>query len=600
MEKWYIEVKKADFEKIGQRFSISPVVARLLRNRDMTEEKDIDLFLNGTKERLYDPFLMKDMAQAVALIKKYIKEGKKIRIIGDYDIDGICSAYILKRGLCYAIGESEKFPDVVIPHRIQDGYGLNDRLIEEAKQDGVEVILTCDNGIAASGQIALANELGMHVIVTDHHEVPFEKVGDEKRCLLPPADAVVDPHRADCEYPFKGICGGVVAWKVVQALLEDNDPLKEKENAQKETSEKETAEKHTLLEECFAFAAFATIGDVMELNGENHIIVKYGLESIAACPNYGLQALIEQCGLKGKELSPYHVGFILGPCFNASGRLDTADRVLKLLESLSKREAMQIAAELRELNAQRQELTAEGLEEAVRLVEEGGFKEDRVLVVYLPGVHESLAGIIAGKLRERYGKPVFVLTDAKDAVKGSGRSIDAYHMFEEMTKIQDVFIKYGGHKLAAGMSLPVGGAAEFRRRINEVCTLQEEDFVEKVMIDVPMPIDYVTADLLAQIKLLEPYGNGNRRPLFAQKNVSLEQCRILGKNANVVKGKVKRQNGTVLDAVYFGDGAAFMERLDKAGDRADIVYTPGENTFRGQTTIQIEIKYIRFAGEENK
>lgn len=592
MEKWYIEVKKADFEKIGQRFGISPIVARLLRNRDMTEEKEIDLFLNGTRDDLYSPFLMKDMDRAVSLLKIYIKEGKKIRIIGDYDIDGICSAYILKRGLCYVIGEPDNFPDVVIPHRIQDGYGLNDRLIEEAKQDGVEVILTCDNGIAAAGQIALANELGIRVIVTDHHEVPFETVGDEKRYMLPPADAVVDPHRADCDYPFKGICGGVVAFKLVQALLLTDESDR--------AAEREAAQKQALLEECFAFAAFATIGDVMALNGENHMIVKYGLESIASCPNYGLQALIEQCGLKGKELSPYHVGFILGPCLNASGRLDTADRALELLESPSKREAMQLAAELRELNEQRQELTAEGLREAIRLAEEEGLKEDRVLVVYLPKVHESLAGIIAGKLRERYGKPVFVLTDAKDAVKGSGRSIDAYHMFEEMTKIQDIFIKYGGHKLAAGLSLPVGSAGEFRRRINEVCTLSDEDLIERVMIDVPMPIDYVSVELLAQMKLLEPYGNGNRRPLFAQKNVSLEQCWILGKNANVVKGRLRRQDGAVLDAVYFGDGASFVERLHKAGGRADIVYTPGENTYRGQTTIQIEIKYIRFAGEENK
>lgn len=592
MEKWYIEVKKADFEKLGQQFGISPIVARLLRNRDMTEEKEIDLFLNGTRDDLYSPFLMKDMDRAVSLLKTYIKEGKKIRIIGDYDIDGICSAYILKRGLCYVIGEPDNFPDVVIPHRIQDGYGLNDRLIEEAKQDGVEVILTCDNGIAAAGQIALANELGIHVIVTDHHEVPFEKVGGKKRCILPPADAVVDPHRADCDYPFKGICGGVVAFKLVQALLSEGESDR--------VAEREAAQKQALLEECFAFAAFATIGDVMALNGENHIIVKYGLESIASCPNYGLQALIEQCGLKGKELSPYHVGFILGPCLNASGRLDTADRALELLESPSKREAMQLAAELRELNEQRQELTAEGLREAIRLAEEEGLKEDRVLVVYLPKVHESLAGIIAGKLRERYGKPVFVLTDAKDAVKGSGRSIDAYHMFEEMTKIQDIFIKYGGHKLAAGLSIPIGSAGEFRRRINEVCTLSDEDLIERVMIDVPMPIDYVSVELLAQMKLLEPYGNGNRRPLFAQKNVSLEQCRILGKNANVVKGRLRRRDGAILDAVYFGDGASFVERLHKAGGRADIVYTPGENTYRGQTTIQIEIKYIRFAGEENK
>lgn len=583
MEKWYIEVKRADFEAIAKQFQISPVVARLLRNRDMTETEQIDLFLNGTREDLHDPFLMADMEKAVLLMERFIREGKKIRIIGDYDIDGVCSAYILQKGLTFARASSL---DVVIPHRIQDGYGLNDRLIEEAHRDGVQVIITCDNGIAAASQIAYANELGIHVIVTDHHEVPYEQDGEKRRYLLPSADAVVDPKREDCGYPFKGVCGGTVAYKFVEALFSRICGA--------------GAESDRVLEECFAFAAFATVGDVMELNGENHILVKYGLRSIAHCENHGIQALIEQCGLKDKELSPYHVGFILGPCFNASGRLDSADRVLELLNAETRREAMGIAAELKELNVQRQELTLKGLEEAVRMVEKEGLEKDRVLVVYLPKVHESLAGIIAGKLRERYGKPVFVLTDAEEGIKGSGRSIDAYHMFEEMTKIKDIFVKYGGHKLAAGLSLPAGSAEEFRRRINEVCTLTEEDFVEKIMIDVPMPIDYVTRELIDEMRLLEPYGNGNRKPLFAQKGVMLEQCRILGKSGNVVKGKVKSPSGASFDAICFGDGADFLKRLQKSGGMADIAYTPEENTYRGATTIQIEIKHIKFAGEENQ
>lgn len=598
MEKWYIEVKKADFEGIARRFHISPVVARLLCNRDMKEESQIDLFLNGTKEDLYDPFLMADMEKSVTLMERFIKEGKKIRIIGDYDIDGVCSAYILQKGLAYAIenraasdreirSESGSLPDVVIPHRIKDGYGLNDQLIAQAGQDGVEVIITCDNGIAAANQIAYANELGIRVIVTDHHEVPYEQRGEERIYLMPPADGIVDPKREDCKYPFKGICGGVVAYKFIQALFchmgLQQDRKKEK-----------------LLEECFAFAAFATVGDVMELTGENHIIVKYGLKSIACCSNYGMQALIEQCGLKDKHLSPYHVGFILGPCFNASGRLDSADRVLELLNASSKREAMSIAAELKELNAKRQELTLKGVEKAVEMVEQTRLGKDRVLVVYLPEVHESLAGIIAGKLRERYGKPAFVLTDGEEGIKGSGRSIETYHMFEEMTKIKDIFLKYGGHKLAAGLSLPAGSAEEFSGRINEVCTLTDEDLVEKVMIDVPMPIDYISSELLAQMKLLEPYGNGNRKPLFAQKGVVFEQGRILGKNGNVVKGKVKSPAGASFDAIYFGDGEDFLGKLQKCRGLVDIVYTPEENTFRGITTIQVEIKHIKFAGEEVK
>lgn len=640
MEKWYVEVKKADFDKIADRFHISPVVARLLRNRDMIKDEEIDLFLNGTEEDLHSPFLMADMEKAVILMKEFIEKGKKIRIIGDYDIDGVCSAFILQKGLGYALensrdanekGEDYKspdnshkntisgknggeLPDVVIPHRIQDGYGLNDRLIERAGKDGVEVIITCDNGIAAANQIAYAKELGIHVIVTDHHEVPYEETKEGRKFMLPPADAVVDPKREDCGYPFKGICGGVVAYKFIQALFsvlydDKKRPVekgREKDEAQEcsggcsaSVEERQKCEeRRELLQECFAFAAFATVGDVMELTGENHIIVKYGLKAIASCKNAGMQALIEQCGLKDKELSPYHLGFVLGPCFNASGRLDSADRVLELLNAPTKREAMTIAAELKELNAERQELTLKGLAEAMALAEKSGLIQDKVLVVYLPEVHESLAGIIAGKLREKYCRPVFVLTDGEEGIKGSGRSIDAYNMFEEMTKIKDIFSKYGGHKLAAGLSLPKGAAEEFRKQINQVCTLTEEDFVERVMIDVPMPIDYISEDLISQIKYLEPYGNGNRKPLFAQKGLLFENSKVLGKSGNVVKGKLRSSSGKAFDGIYFGDGRQFLERLEKSRGMVDIVYTPEENTYRGSTTIQIEIKYIKFSGEE--
>ena len=632
MEKWYVEVKKADFEKIAKRFCISPVVARLLRNRDMTEDKEIDLFLNGTEEDLHSPFLMADMEKAVTLMKEYIEKGKKIRIIGDYDIDGVCSAFILQKGLGYVLeelgninnedGKSEgasdsnvkigksnrELLDVVIPHRIKDGYGLNDQLIEKAGKDGVEVIITCDNGIAAADQIAYAKKLGIHVIVTDHHEVPYEETEEGRKFMLPPADAVVDPKREDCGYPFKGICGGVVAYKFIQALFsrlygdgtEGTDKGVKSPDGHKENTpeEGECGIRRELLRECFAFATFATVGDVMELTGENHIIVKYGLKAIASCKNAGMQALIEQCGLKDKELSPYHLGFVLGPCFNASGRLDSADRVLELLNAPTKREAMTIAAELKELNAERQDLTLEGLKEAEALVEGSGLIKDKVLVVYLPKVHESLAGIIAGKLREKYCRPVFVLTDGEEGIKGSGRSIDAYNMFEEMTKIKDIFLKYGGHKLAAGLSLKKGADGEFRKRINEVCTLTEEDFVERVMIDVPMPIDYISEELLSQIKYLEPYGNGNRKPLFAQKGLLFENPKVLGKNGNVVKGRIRGSSGRVFDGIYFGGGEQFIKRLEKSRGIVDIAYTPEEHTYRGMTTIQLEIKYIKFSGEE--
>lgn len=640
MEKWYVEVKKADFDKIADRFHISPVVARILRNRDMIEDEEIDLFLNGTEEDLHSPFLMADMEKAVILMKEFIESGKKIRIIGDYDIDGVCSAFILQKGLGYAIeninsmaaksndknievkseekGDAgtkgigskdtrngRELLDVVIPHRIKDGYGLNDQLIAKAGEDGVEVIITCDNGIAAANQIAYAKELGIHVIVTDHHEVPYEETEEGRRFMLPPADAVADPKREDCGYPFKGICGGVVAYKFIQALFfvlygegKDRREDEEPEAGCGQEKEKLCEERRELLQECFAFAAFATVGDVMELTGENHIIVKYGLKAIASCKNAGMQALIEQCGLKDKELSPYHLGFVLGPCFNASGRLDSADRVLELLNAPTKREAMTIAAELKELNAERQDLTLKGLTEAMALAEKSGLIKDKVLVVYLPRVHESLAGIIAGKLREKYCRPVFVLTDGEEGIKGSGRSIDAYNMFEEMTKIKDIFLKYGGHKLAAGLSLPQGAAEEFRRRINEVCTLTEDDFVERVMIDVPMPIDYVSEDLISQIKYLEPYGNGNRKPLFAQKGLLFLNPKVLGKSGNVVKGKIRSSSGKVFDGIYFGDGQQFLNGLEKSRGIVDIVYTPEEHTYRGMTTIQLEIKYIKFSGEE--
>lgn len=601
-KKWYIEVKKADFEKTAKRFNISPVMARLLCNRGLTGEDEIAMFLNGTREDMYNPFMMKDMDNAVSLVKECIEEGKKIRVIGDYDIDGVCAAYILRRGLACAIERirsecpvNEKglpdMLDVVIPNRMKDGYGINSDLVLQAEEDGVDLIITCDNGIAAYWQVVRAKDLGMHVIITDHHEVPYNFLcNGDKELMFPPADAVIDPRREDCKYPFKSLCGAMVAYKFIQGLFMMM-------RLEKEALEEEEEER--ILEECFAFGAFATVGDVMELTGENHVIIKYGLKAIENCENLGMQALIECCGLKDKELTVYHLGFVLGPCINASGRLERADRAMDLFCASSKEEAMKFATRLKELNSRRQELTRRGLEEAIEIVEENPYAIGRILVVYMPYLHESLAGIIAGRLRERYYRPVFVLTNGKDCIKGSGRSIEAYNMVEEMCKIRDCFLEYGGHRLAAGCTLPFNTVNHFANTINRSCMLEDEDLTPKVMIDVPMPLDYVTFELVEQMKLLEPYGTGNRQPLFAQKDVTFEKGRIFGKNCNVVRGTVKSPDGAAFAAIYFGDGKEFMENVEKWG-RMDIVYTPMVNVFRGRERIQIEIKYVRFGMGETE
>ncbi len=574
MEKWFVETKRADFDEIASKFGISPITARLIRNRDITGDEKIALFLNGKPEDMYDPYLLKDMDKGIAIMKAAVEAGKKIRVIGDYDIDGICSSYILEKGITHIGGKC----DVRIPHRMIDGYGLNDRLIDEAIEDKVELIITCDNGIAASASIKKAKDAGITVIVTDHHEVPFNEKDGKKEYILPAADAVIDPKREDDTYPFKEICGGVVAYKFVKALLSDTGKNDE-----------------TLEKELFSFGAFATIGDVMPLTDENHIIVKYGLKELEKTTNIGLTALMEKCDLKDKDLKPHSVGFVLGPCLNASGRLDSAIRGLELLESTDRAEAVKIANELKELNVVRQELTEKGIKKAIEMVEnDPQYKEWKVLSVYLPEVHESLAGIIAGKLRERYGKPVFVLTDGEDAIKGSGRSIDAYNMFEEMTKVKDIFVKFGGHKLAAGLSIKKGDADEFARRINESCTLTDEDLVEKVMIDVPMPLRCINNDLIDQMKALEPYGTGNRTPLFAEKNVKLSNVRVFGNKRNVVKGLLTGENNARFNAVFFGDGDAFVSELNAHNGVLDVAYTVQENTWRGNTETEVCLKHVKF------
>lgn len=571
-EKWYVAAKKADFEAIGEKFHIDPVIARIIRNRDIVEEAEIEKFLYGAGETLYPPEQMKGIVEAAALLKEKLAEKKPVRIIGDYDVDGIVSTYILEKGLKVLGGVA----DTAIPHRIQDGYGLNEGLIEDAKRAGVDTILTCDNGIAAYEPVSTAIKNDITVIITDHHEVPFEETEDGgKRYILPPAQVVVNPRQPGCAYPFSGICGAVVAYKLIQALY----TLMGKEEA-------------AVLEECRELAAFATICDVMELVDENRILVKQGLQSMQHTKNTGLGALMEVSGLSGKEISSFHVGFVLGPCLNATGRLDTAKRALELLNCEKREEALMIAADLKSLNDSRKEMTVKGVKQAVEKIEAQGLDKKKVMVVYLENCHESIAGIIAGRVRERFGKPVFILTDGEEGLKGSGRSIEAYHMYEEMSRCKELFTKYGGHKMAAGLSLPRENAGAFAEKINALCTLTEEDFVEKIHIDVPMPFSYVNRKLVEQLALLEPFGMGNPKPLFAQKDVTFVGGRVFGKNKNVGKYTVMDGNGGRFLLTYFGDLDAFHEYL-KEKQTVSVIYYPSLNTYRGKTEIQFVMQNYR-------
>lgn len=571
MEKWVVKAKKADFQKIGVDFHIDPVIARLIRNRDVIGYDAMEEYLHGDLKNLADVWQLKDIEKAVELLNTGIREKKKIRIIGDYDIDGIMATYVLLRGL-ERVGANV---DTQIPNRITDGYGLNESLVREAVREGAEMILTCDNGIAASEQIRIARELGLQVIVTDHHEVPYEEGEDgARKFILPPADAVINPKQADCGYPFKGLCGAAVAWKVICALYE-----------QMGIPKSET-------EEFLEYVAIATVGDVMELQGENRILVKEGLRRLHTTENQGLLELMRANNLEPEQINTYHIGFILGPCLNASGRLDTAKRALEMLCAKQPEEAARLAGDLKALNDSRKEMTVNGTEEAIRLVEESDLKKDRVLVVYLPECHESLAGIIAGRLKEHYHRPAFVLTKTEEGIKGSGRSIEAYSMYEELCKCKEVLTKFGGHPMAAGISLKEENIQILHKKLNENCTLTEEDLAEKVVIDMMMPIAYISRRLIQQIDLLEPFGAGNKKPLFVQKNLNVSRVRILGKNRNVAKTQVVDEHGYAMDALYFGDVEKFQEYA--AGHRRMMLtYYPTINSYMGRETLQITIQNYR-------
>lgn len=570
MEKWFVTMKKADFNGIAEKYQISPIIARLMRNRDVIGDEAIDFYLNGTVEDLYDGLLMKDMDRAVDVLKEKIEEGKKIRVIGDYDIDGVNATYILQQGLV-GLGADV---DTDIPDRIKDGYGLNQMLIDRALEDDVDTIITCDNGIAAMNEIAYGKENGMTIVVTDHHEIPYLEENGEKKYLLPPADAVVDPHRADCGYPFKGLCGAAVAYKLVEVLYR--------------VSGKSDQEVEHLQESLMENVAIATIGDVMDLVGENRVFVKKGLELLKTTKNEGLHALMQCTGVDTANLNTYHIGFVIGPCINAGGRLDTAKRALELLNASNRREAVTLAADLKELNDSRKEMTEEGVEEAVRQIESSSWKDDQVLVVYLPECHESIAGIIAGRIKERYYRPTFVLTRGETGVKGSGRSIEAYDMFAEMNRCRELFTKFGGHKLAAGLSLEEENVEVFRKRINELADLTEEDLQMKVSIDMRLPFPYINEELIHELKILEPFGKGNGKPLFAESKLRVIQPRIFGKNRNVLKCRLEDQQGNQMEAVYFGEVEDCLQQMEKK-QIMSFTYYPSINEYMGRRTIQLTI-----------
>ena len=567
MEKWMVYNKKADFQKIGSEFGIDPVIARLIRNRDIQDMKEIRSYLYGTLAEIPSPWKMKDMERAVQILQKKITQKKKIRIIGDYDIDGVTATCILLKGL----KRLNANVDTYIPDRVKDGYGMHEQLIDKALEDGIDTILTCDNGIAAAAEIEYAKKEGLTVIVTDHHDIPFRDTEDGRIWIIPKADAVVNPKQNDCLYPNKNICGAVVAWKLIWALYErlgiDSDEIWD------------------FLE----LAAIATVGDVMDLQGENRIIVKEGLKKLSSTSSEGLKALICVNNLEGAEITAYHVGFVIGPCINASGRLDTAARSLELLLADNMEDAMKLADDLYDLNQSRKAMTEQGKEQAIQSIEENNLGKDRVLVVYLPDCHESLAGIIAGRIREAYNKPVFVLTKGADGVKGSGRSIEAYSMYEELVKCSDLLTQFGGHPMAAGLSMEEKNVELFRRRLNDNCTLTEQDLIPKIMIDVPMPISYLSKKLTEQLKVLEPFGKGNSKPLFAQKNLRAVGICVFGRNRNVAKMLLIDENGIKMDAVYFGEAQEFVDFV-QAHDTISVTYYPEINVFQGRENLQAVIK----------
>lgn len=577
MENWVLVRKGAPFTEIAEQFHISPITARLIRNRNIVGNEAIDQYLNGTIADLQDGMLMKDMSKAVDIILEKIQEGKKIRVIGDYDIDGINATYILLEGLRKLGAEV----DTDIPDRMKDGYGLNQNLLDKAYEDGVDTIVTCDNGIAAKEQVAYGQGLGMTIVITDHHEVPQE---------LPMAAAVVDPKQADCPYPFKELCGAAVAYKLIEALFE--------------VTGQEIEDVDYLMEN----VAFATVGDVMSLIGENRIFVKQGLEMLRRTKSYGFRALMEVNEIQQEQVNAYHIGFVLGPCINATGRLDTAKRALGLLCAKTYEEAVAIAMELKEMNGRRKEMTAEAVRKAKEIVEESTIKEDKVYVIYLPDCHESLAGIVAGRIREAYYRPTIVLTKAEQGVKGSARSIESYNMYEGLDRCRELFTAFGGHPMAAGLSLAEENVPVLRQRLNEQAELTEKDLTPKVSIDMTLPFSMITEEQIEELELLEPFGKDNTKPLFAEKEIEILSGRVLGKEQNVLKLRLADASGRQLDGIYFGDTVAFLEYMNhkfgkdtvvamlggvRTGMKMMFAYYPSVNVYMDRRYLQVIIQHYQ-------
>lgn len=586
MEKW-IEIRKGgNFMEMAKKYGIDPLIARIIRNRDITDEKEITEYLYGGKEALHNPHLLKDVDKAAEIIAEGIAGKKAMRIIGDYDIDGVNATYILLEGIRRCGGNV----DAAIPDRMKDGYGINEHLIGQALSDGKELLITCDNGIAAINEINFAKEKGMTVVVTDHHEIPYRNTEQGKEFLRSNADAIVNPKQNDCLYPCKGICGAVVAWKLVQVLYERMDiPVEEAD---------------IFIEN----AGFATVGDVMDLTGENRILVKLGLKALEHTKNPGMKALIAKNKLSDKPLSAYHIGFVLGPCINASGRLDTAKRSLELLLERDEVKASALAGELVELNESRKYMTQQETQKALEQIEKEGREKDKVLVVYLPECHESLAGIIAGRIREAYQRPVFVLTKGEEGVKGSGRSIEAYSMFDKMTEVAELFTKYGGHPMAAGLSMREEDIDKLREQLNQKAELSEEDMAEVVRLDAVLPMSYFTVDTIRQLSVLEPCGKSNTKPVFADRNIKITRANIVGVNRNVLKLHLLDSMGNPVAGVYFGEVEKFLtflsekfgsEEVDAAmhGKENSIqfaaVYEPAVDTYSGRESVQAIIRRFR-------
>ena len=586
MRQWMVAAKKADFYVIAEKFHVDPVVARIIRNREVIGEKNIRIYLGGNLSDLSDPHQMKDMDRLVEILAQKIRKQVHIRIIGDYDVDGVTSSHLFLTAL-RRVGAKV---DVVIPHRIQDGYGLSLHLLQQAKEDGVDTILTCDNGIAAIDEIAWAKAQKMTVLVTDHHAVPFEEHEGRRTEKKSLADAVVNPHQQDCGYPYKELCGAGVAWNVIRVLYENYDMDKRE------------------AEDLLDFVAMATVCDVMSLTGENRILVKEGLKRIRHTKNIGLQALMQACNVQPENISAYHFGYVLGPCVNATGRLDTARHALRLFETGQETEAEEIARDLVDLNQERKELTLQGVEMAKKLCEEGGYENDPVLVLFLPDVHESIAGLIAGRIREAYQRPVFVLTRGEEGVKGSGRSIEAYSMFDKMTEVVELFTKYGGHPMAAGLSMREEDIDKLREQLNQKAELSEEDMAEVVRLDAVLPMSYFTVDTIRQLSVLEPCGKSNTRPVFADRNIKITRAGIVGVNRNVLKLHLLDSKGNPVAGVYFGEVEKFLtflsekfgsEEVDAAmhGKENSIqfaaVYEPAVDTYSGRESVQAIIRRFR-------